>query len=300
MDLKEHLPDGSGDLKTLMLKISRSGIRIWENFRNERGLTDKINMYGDTQVEMDRFADEVLVDGLSEMDMVSSISSEERDSIIEASPDGQFSVMFDPLDGSSLMGSNWTVGTIVGIHRSKGPLVPGRNLAAALYILYGPETVFTYTVGNGVHEFNLDERGSFTLKNENLRIGNGRSYGAGAPRKKWNRPHTRFIERLEKECYKLRFSGSFVADIHRILHQGGVFSYPSFEGHPDGKLRLLFEANPMGFIVSNAGGYASNGYDDILDIQPQRLDQRVPIYIGGRKEVEMAEEEFRKGSRDQQ
>lgn len=290
MLLDKHMEGIDEDLRSLILNVSKLGIAIKDGFRYKQGKTDSFNIYGDEQVEMDRYSDRILVDGLKVENSVASIASEERDSIIRASDDGVFSVTFDPLDGSSLMGANWTVGTIVGIYRSRTPLRPGRELAAAMYILYGPLTILTYTIGRGVHEFVLDDEGHFVLQKENLMIGSGRTYGAGAPRKEWPQLQKKFVRSLEEEGYKLRFSGSFVSDVHRILHQGGIFSYPSYAGRPNGKLRLLFEANPMGFIVVNAGGAISNGMMNILDIVPERMDQRVPIYIGGKREVRMIED----------
>ncbi|MGA1873813.1 MAG: class 1 fructose-bisphosphatase [Thermoplasmatota archaeon] len=274
-----------------MIGLSDLSKEIGSGFITNQGVADTKNIYGETQVEMDKWADEVLVEGLSGLPMVASISSEERDDIIETDPDGEFSVVFDPLDGSSLMGVDLTVGTIIGIFRSPTPLRPGKELAAAMYILYGPLTVLVYTMGNGVHEFVLNADGDYILQRENLRIGDKKIYSPGGLRKEYIPPHRRFIERLEEESYKLRFAGAFVADVHQIIHKGGVFTYPATAKNKRGKLRLLFEAIPMGFVVSKAGGAITDGMVDILDILPERIDQRVPVYIGGRKEVRMIMEE---------
>jgi fructose-1,6-bisphosphatase I len=249
------------------------------------------NIYGETQVEMDKWADSVLIDGLKDLPCVASLSSEEQDEVIECSKDGNYSITFDPLDGSSLMGINLTVGTIVGISRSKDPFVRGRDLSGALYILYGPLTTLVYSVGKGVHEFVLDRNGEFLLQHEDLLIGSKKIMAPGGLRKKYLPYHGRFIERLEEEGYKLRFAGAFVADVHQIIHKGGVFTYPAYQGGENGKLRLLFEAIPMGYLITQAGGAISNGMDDILGIEPEKLDQRVPIYIGGKKEIGMIVEE---------
>lgn len=243
---------------------------------------------------MDKWADEVIVEALSKLPYMASVASEERPDIVKLNDQGRFSVVMDPLDGSSLMGINLTVGTIIGIFDSPDPLLPGAEMAAALYILYGPLTTITYTVGSGVHEFALTEGGRFLLQHEDLKIGGSKIYSPGALRKEWLPPHVRFIERLEADGYKLRFCGSFVADVHQILHKGGVFTYPAFRGKENGKLRILFEANPMGFIISNAGGAISNGKEDILKMKPEALDQRVPIYIGGKNEIEIIEDEWSK------
>ncbi|MGA1820259.1 MAG: class 1 fructose-bisphosphatase [Thermoplasmatota archaeon] len=285
------MPQNAGDLRTLMLAIADLSIDIRGGFLTNQGVAGTKNIYGETQVEMDKWADEVLVEGLSKLPMVASVSSEERDDIIEIDPEGEFSIVFDPLDGSSLMGVDLTVGTIVGIFRSPTPLKPGRELAAAMYILYGPLTVLVYTIGKGVHEFVLNSDDDYILQKEDLRIGTTKIYSPGGLRKEYLPAHRRFIEKLEEEGYKIRFAGAFVADVHQIIHKGGVFTYPATPKDASGKLRLLFEAIPMGFIVSNAGGAVSDGRRDILDILPERIDQRIPIYIGGRKEIKIINDE---------
>ncbi|MGA1822215.1 MAG: class 1 fructose-bisphosphatase [Thermoplasmatota archaeon] len=278
-----------------MLAIAAEAGTIRKGFLTKQGLSNTVNIYGETQVKMDKWADEVIVNALSQLPSVTAVASEERPEIVGLSDSGRFSVVMDPLDGSSLMGINLTVGTIVGIFDSPDPLIPGSGMAAALYILYGPLTTLTYSVGKGVHEFAMTEEGRFLLQHEDLTIGESKIYSPGALRKDWLPPHRRFIDRLEADGYKLRFCGSFVADVHQILHKGGVFTYPAFAGKENGKLRLLFEANPMGFIVANAGGAISNGRENILDIRPESLDQRVPIYVGGKKEIRIIEDEWSRG-----
>ncbi|MBN1389758.1 MAG: fructose-1,6-bisphosphatase [Candidatus Thermoplasmatota archaeon] len=293
MLLEDHIPKGTGTLRDLILAIADLSMDIRDGFMTNQGVAGTRNIYGDTQVEMDKWADEVLVDGLSRLPMVASVASEERDEIIEVDPDGEFSVVFDPLDGSSLMGVDLTVGTIVGIFRSPTPLRPGKELAGAMYILYGPLTVLVYTVGKGVHEFVQNTDDEYVLQKEDLRIGTGKIYSPGGLRKEYLPAHRRFIERLEDEGYKLRFAGAFVADVHQIIHKGGVFTYPATIKNRTGKLRLLFEADPMGFIVTEAGGAISDGHKDILGIDPDRIDLRVPIYIGGQREIQMIQDENR-------
>jgi len=294
MLLKEHIPDDDGDLKELILKISELGISIQNGFISNQGVANTKNMYGETQVEMDKWADQVLVDGLKDLPYVASISSEERDEVIRGSENGRFSISFDPLDGSSLMGINLTVGTIVGIHEGPDPFKKGKDLVGAMYILYGPLTTLTYSVGNGIHEFVLNGEGNYAIQHEDLKIGSMKIFSPGGLRNKYLPYHQRFIEKLENDGYKIRFCGAFVADVHQIIHKGGVFTYPATVGNEKGKLRLLFEANPMGYIIAQAGGAISNGDGDILEMNPEKLDQRVPIYIGGKREIEIIEEEKRK------
>jgi fructose-1,6-bisphosphatase I len=168
-------------------------------------------------------------------------------------------------------------------------LEKGARMVAALYVLYGPLTILTLTTGKGVHEFVLDVTGEFVLKEEDIRIPGGKIYAPGAKRKDYLPAHAQWIETLEEEGYKLRFSGCFVADVHQILHKGGVFTYPGFKGKEKGKLRLLYEANPMGKIIAEAGGAISNGREDILGITPSAIDQITPIYVGGKKEIRLIE-----------
>jgi len=201
-----------------------------------------------------------------------------------------YSVAIDPLDGSSLVDVNLSIGTIVGIH--KGPILsgkPGReSLVAAMYILYGPLTTLVYTANNGVHEFVLDPAGNFVLSQENIKMKDkGAIYSPGGLKKEWLPDHARFIDSLEEDGYKLRYSGGFVPDINQVLMKGGgLFTYPDLQRAPNGKLRLLFECQPMALILEQAGGKATTGTQEILDIVPEELDQRVPIYIGSKTEIQ--------------
>lgn len=238
---------------------------------------------------LDKWADEVLIRGLKRTGLVRYIATEEQPDIIEIdNPGNDFGVVIDPLDGSSLIDVNLAVGTIIGIYHGN-VLAPGNTMIAAMYILYGPLTTLTLTTGEGVHDFVMDEKGEFILTQKDVKIPDGKIYAPGALRKDYLPAHAGFIESLENDGYKLRFSGSFVADMHQILHKGGVFTYPGFKGKEKGKLRLLFEANPMGKIITEAGGAISNGKTDILSIKPEAIDELTPIYAGGKKEISLAE-----------
>ena len=276
-------------LSELILFFSESAKTIKGEFLKNQGISDSHNSYGETQMELDKRADEILVVGLMKNRLARYIATEEHADIIEMqSPNNNFGVVIDPLDGSSLIGVNLAVGTIIGIYPGS-VLDKGQNMLAAMYILYGPLTTLTITVGsgNGVHEFVMDDHGEFHLTQENVRISDGKIYAPGALKKDYLPEHSEFIETLEENGYKLRYSGSFVADVHQILHKGGVFTYPGFKGKEKGKLRLLFEANPMGKIVTEAGGAASNGTTDILSITPVAVNDITPIYIGGKDEINM-------------
>ena len=253
------------------------------------------NIYGEEQMALDKYADGVFVSGLENSRLVRYIATEEQDHIIEVKdPKNNFGVVIDPLDGSSLIDVNLCTGSIIGIYPGN-VLEKGVNLVAALYILYGPLTSLTLTTGKGVHEFVLDDTGEFVLKEQDIKIPEGKIYAPGALRKDYLPAHARWIDHLEQAGYKLRFSGCFVADVHQILHKGGVFTYPGLKGKEKGKLRLLYEANPMGMIIHEAGGAISNGRADILDITPETIDQVTPIYVGGKKEIRLIEKFMTEG-----
>lgn len=253
------------------------------------------NTFGEEQMALDKFADGVFISGLKNTRLVRYIATEEQEHIIEIdNPKNNFGVVIDPLDGSSLIDVNLCVGSILGIYPGH-VLEKGTTMIAALYILYGPLTTMTLTVGKGVHEFVLDGKGEFVLKEQDIKIPEGKIYAPGALRKDYLPAHARWIAHLEQAGYKLRFSGCFVADVHQILHKGGVFTYPGFKGREKGKLRLLYEANPMGRIIHEAGGAISNGRADILDITPEKIDQVTPIYVGGTKEIRLIEKFMTEG-----
>lgn len=290
--LKEHLNQSkvSKELQELVLLISELSKPISDAFHGKQGLAGTMNIYGEEQMKLDKWADQVICDKLKESSLVRTIASEEMESIVEFhNSKGLFGVVMDPLDGSSLIGVNLSVGTIIGIYDEGDAMEPGKKMDAALYLLYGPLTALVYSVGKGVHEFILDQDGTFRLRQENIKIPEGKIYAPGALRKEWTARHKKFTESLEDDGYKLRYSGAFVADFHQILHKGGVFSYPTTEKNPNGKLRLIFEANPMSFIVRQAGGSASNGKSPIHEIIPSELGQRVPLYIGSKKVIEKLE-----------
>ena len=279
----------------LILLLSKQAIVIKDNFLSSRGAADTENVYGETQMALDKKADEILIAALKASRLVRWIATEEQPDIIEVeNPGNEFGITIDPLDGSSLIDVNLAVGTIVGIY-SGYVLEPGNTMLGALYILYGPLTTLTYTTNNGVHEFVMGKDGRFTLMQENVTIPEGKLYAPGALRKDYLPYHKKFIEHLESEGYKLKFSGSFVADVHQILHKGGLFTYPAFKGKDSGKLRLLFEGTPMGKMVTEAGGAVSNGSGNLLDVKPTAVSNRTPIYIGGKKEIALIES-YKKGN----
>ena len=253
------------------------------------------NVYGEEQMPLDKYADRVFIEGLKKSRLARYIATEEQEQVIEVdNPKNNFGVVIDPLDGSSLIDVNLCTGSIIGIYPGH-VLSKGATMVAAMYMLYGPLTSLTFTAGRGVHEFVMDDSGEFVLRHRNIRIPEGKIFAPGALRKDYLPAHARWIGHLEQEGYKLRFSGCFVADVHQILHKGGVFAYPGYKGREQGKLRLLYEANPMGKILHEAGGAISNGKTDILGITPRAIDEVTPIYAGGRKEIGLIEKCIREG-----
>ena len=297
MNLKEHLKKEniSKDLSELIILISELAKPISKEFHTMQHYSGTKNIHGDEQVALDVWADELIVSKLKESNLVRNIASEEQDEIIEVvKSKGTFGVTLDPLDGSSLIGVNLTVGTIVGIFDEGNVMEPGKRMDAAMYILYGPLTVLVYCAKKGVHEFVLCHDGHYYLQKENIKIGDKKIYAPGGLRKDYLPNHKAFVENLEEQGFKPRFSGCLVADFHQIMHKGGIFIYPALTTHPNGKLRLLFEANPLSLIIEAAGGTSSTGSERIRNISPSSISQSVPLYIGDKKIIDFLEQLFKK------
>ena len=256
------------------------------------------NVSGDAQQKLDIYANEKLIECLQNSGECCAIASEENDDIElipqVGSKKSHYVVMFDPLDGSSNIDVNVSVGTIFAIYRRLSPAEDSANVAdflqtgvkqvAAGYVLYGTSTILVYTTGNGVNGFTLDPSiGEFCLSHRNMRIPNsGKFYSVNQGYySKFDLEMRRYIDHCSDQNYGLRYIGSMVSDIHRILIQGGIFLYPSTRKYPKGKLRLLYECNPLAFIVEQAGGKALDSQlRRILDLQPKELHQRSTIVIG--------------------
>jgi fructose-1,6-bisphosphatase I len=276
------------------------------------GLAGKVNVQDEEQMKLDVFADQTIVRMNSFTGRLAVMASEEREGIIPIPKEyetGRYVLVFDPLDGSSNIDVNVSIGTIFGIYRrlsEGGPgtladcLQKGTHLIAAGYVIYGSSTVMVYTTGQGVHGFTLDPAlGEFLLSHPNIRIPDEAKYYSvnQGYEQYWSTGTKRFIRWLRgmdpeypRASLSCRYIGSLVADFHRNLLAGGIFCYPADSRKSSGKLRLLYEATPLAFIVEQAGGYASDGYHAILDMQPKSLHQRVPLFIGNRDLVERAEE----------
>ncbi len=278
------------------------------------GSADSENVQGEVQKKLDIIANEVLIEANEWGGHLAAMASEEMDDIYAVPhrfPKGEYLLLFDPLDGSSNIDVNVSIGTIFSVLRKQNDdpqvidpvsaadfLQAGKQQVAAGYCVYGPQTTLVLTVGDGVAVFTLDrEQGSFVLTQEDLRIpADTKEFAANVSNMRhWDAPMTRYIE----EClagkegprgkdFNMRWVGSMVADVHRILTRGGIFLYPWDRREPNkpGKLRLMYEANPMAWLVEQAGGAATNGRQRILDIQPDQLHERVSVFLGSKHEVE--------------
>lgn len=290
--------------KVISAKTLRAGL---VNILGQAGGT---NIQGEAQQKLDVYADQVIINLCGYTGRLCIMVSEEHEEIIPIPgryPKGRYVLVFDPLDGSSNIDVNVSTGTVFGIYRcldweARGRLEdclqPARDLVAAGYILYGASTMLVYTTGSGVHAFTLDpELGEFLLSHEHLRLPDRPKYFSvnNSYKAQWASYVRAYVDWLisgaeTEHGLSERYIGSLVADFHRNLLEGGVFLYPAKEGRPDGKLRLLYEAGPLAFIIEQAGGYATDGRRPILEIQPTSLHQRVPLIIGDRRLAKKAEE----------
>ncbi len=299
------------DLSSIMNRIALAGKLIARRLSRAGLMADVLGFTGETNVQgefvkkMDVFANEVFISVFKQSGLVCRLASEEMEQpyyIPENCPIGRYTLLYDPIDGSSNVDINLNVGSIFAIRQQQGGdydekaldlLQSGRQQIAAGYILYGPSTILVYSIGQGVHSFVLDPSlGEFILAQENIRIPeHGPVYSTNEGNFwQWDeaiRDYTRYVHR--HEGYTARYSGALVGDIHRILMQGGVFLYPGTVKKPEGKLRLLYETAPLAFLVEQAGGKASDGTQNLLDIIPDKLHTRTPLIIGSKEDVALVE-----------
>ncbi len=289
MLLREHLlKNVNKNLASLIFEISKMYELIKRELPYRRGSTNRRNVYGEIQLVVDDWANDFIIGELEKTGLVKTVVSEEEADVVKINKKGIFNISLDPLDGSSNIESNNLVGTIIGIYKKDFP-TPGRNIIAAMYMLYGPVGTLVYATKKGVHEFLLTDDG-FVLTRSNIRLPRkGKLYSIGGLRKDWIPEFKKFVEEIEEKGYKLRYGGSFVGDSNQILHYGGIFGYPSLIGKPEGKLRLVSESNPISFIIEQAGGRSSNGKKSILDLEYTSLQQRTPTYVGNKKLIKELE-----------
>jgi len=316
---QEDFPYAKGDLTSLLSTI-RLASKVVNREVNKAGLVEDIsgssgeeNVQGEDQQKLDIYADEVFIAAMLNRGEVCGVGSEENDEFIafdnEASKNGRYVILMDPLDGSSNIDVNVSIGTIFSIYRRVSPvgekariddfLQPGTEQIAAGYVIYGSSTMLVYTTGNGVNGFTLDPSlGTYCLSHPDMQFpedgkiysineGNYIKFPEGV------KQYIKYCQVRDEETnrpYTSRYIGSLVADFHRNMIKGGIYIYPTTESAPNGKLRLLYENNPLAFLAEQAGGVATDGYRRILTIKPDDLHQRTPLFIGSKIMVAKAME----------
>jgi len=282
--LKEIIGTEERSLYKLISLIAHLSTLVRDMLPRELGLAGGINPYGEKQLQIDVWSNDLFTKKLLKSGLVKRLASEEMEEVEEARA-GEYSIVLDPLDGSSNLKSNNLLGTIVGVYREKPLPAKGRDLQAAMYFLYGPYHQLVLALEDGVHSFAALGRASqgarFVSDGLIRQLPKPPAvYGIGGLREKWT-PNVRgFVESLEKRKLSLRYGGSFVGDYNQVLTKGGFFAYPELTDAPEGKYRLQFESNPVGFITEKAGGRASTGTLNILDVEPSSIVQRIPTYLG--------------------
>jgi fructose-1,6-bisphosphatase I len=313
-------PEATGELSGLLNAIAFAGKLITREVRKAGlvdilGLTGRINVQGEQVQKLDQYAHHVLVRVLAQSGFICVLASEEEEDVIHLPPGeklGNYAIAFDPLDGSSNIDANVSIGTIFSIYRRRSPagpgavddlLRPGREQIAAGYVLYGSSTMIVFTTGDGVHGFTYDPTvGEFFLSHDSIRIpqkGNIYSVNEGNCAK-WTPAIQQFVAHLKESDeethrpYVARYVGSLVADFHRTLLYGGIFMYPAETTRPRGKLRIVYEAAPLAFLVEQAGGRAIDGSGPIREITPQSLHERTPLFVGSDEDVKQLESYLRR------
>lgn len=320
---QQHIVQESADISSSSVELQwlLSGIILASKLIaaqvRRTGLTDiigsngQMNVQGEIQQKLDVYADETLIKCLSDRASVGVLASEENEHpiLLSTAPEAHYAIIFDPLDGSSNIDVAVTIGTTFSIFpRPENAdvndplswiLQPGNKQIAAGYIVYGSSTVLVYSLGNGVHGFTLDPSiGTYILTHENIRMpAQGDYYSCNEAYNEFFPPKfVKYVRHLKNgglgKFYSSRFIGSLVADFHRTLLRGGIFIYPETTNFPEGRLRLLYEANPIAFLAHQAGGMASDGEKPILEINPTELHQRTPLVVGGKTEMEEFNKHF--------
>lgn len=316
LDEQGQYPDASGTLTHLLQDIALAG-KLIASHTTKAGLADilggtgEVNVQGEFVQKLDIYSHDTLFNFTATTGRLAAMVSEEDENILHApgtlAESGKYILLVDPLDGSSNIDFNVSVGTIFAVYKRKSTegkvtlddvLQKGNELVAAGYIVYASSTMMVYTSGHGVHGFTLDPSiGEFLLSHHNITIPEpGKYYSVNQGRRKhWSQGVQRFTRWLQGEegaekSFSLRYIGSMVADVHRTLLSGGVFYYPGDVNSPEGKLRLMYEAIPMAWIIEQAGGKASDGHRRILDIEPEKLHQRTPVFIGNKDLVSRLED----------
>ncbi|MBU3023663.1 class 1 fructose-bisphosphatase [Aestuariibacter sp. A3R04] len=295
-------------IRTLLAGCKEISFRVSQGaLAGVLGSTLSENVQGETQKKLDVISNQILKDTLKESGYVKAISSEEEDTVVPCNPNGNYLVSFDPLDGSSNTEINSLIGTIFSIAHApqwmdaddpSAFLQPGTQMVAAGYVLYGPSTMLAMTTGKGTHIYTLDKtHGGFLLTHPNIQVPAQTSEFAinASNQRHWEAPMKAYVGDLlagadgpREKNFNMRWVAAMVGDIHRVLCRGGIFMYPYDNRNPSkaGKLRLLYEANPMAFLMEQAGGLANTGHGRIMEVMPTEIHQRVPVLLGSKEEVE--------------
>ena len=322
VEKQAEYPNAKGALTGILSSI-RLVAKLIHRDINRAGLTQDIlgnagneNVQGEAQMKLDVFANETMKRALMAREEVAGFASEEEENFVafdtERGRNARYVILTDPLDGSSNIDVNVAVGTIFSIYRRVSPIgspitledfmQPGNQQVAAGYVVYGSSTMLVYTTGNGVNGFTYDPSlGLFCLSHENLQIPkSGKIYSINEGQYlKFPMGVKKYLKYCQEEDaatgrpYTSRYIGSLVSDFHRNMLKGGIYIYPNATNYPNGKLRLLYEGNPMAFLTEQAGGVATDGYNRILDIKPTALHQRSPLFLGSKEMVEKAQEFMR-------
>jgi fructose-1,6-bisphosphatase I len=292
ISLNQHLKHAGtpDELRYLIGDIARAGKYVHNAIRTTNlGLAGSSNTFGEQQLELDVLSNRIILDELSDSGLVHSCGSEEESEIKILRPGAPFVVVFDPLDGSSLVDANLAIGSIFGIYPRRDLIgATPRDQVAAVYLVYGPRTILVYCAGKGVHQFHLNEVGEFILMKEDMRMRDEvKTYAPGNLRAVVDTPaYHRMMEIWLQEAHTLRYSGGMVPDIHHMLVKGaGIFTNIGGSKYPQGKLRLLFECGPFAYMMHHAGGDSSDGKQPLLDVVIREVNQRTPIIIGAKSEV---------------
>ena len=312
IEQERQYPRATGEFTGLLTDLTTAA-KIISRDVNKAGLAEMMGLIGRTNIhgeevqKLDEFANSLIINTTDHTGRLAGMASEEMEDIYripEKHPHGNYILVFDPVDGSSNIDANVSIGTIFSIYRKRSAngvtledfLRFGHEQVCAGYIIYGSSTMLVYTTGHGTHGFTLDPTlGEFLLSHENIQIPRrGQYYSVNESHyPKWDEPIRQYVDYLKEDDpstgrpYSARYIGSLVADFHRNLLKGGIFLYPGDQQSPHGKLRLLYEAAPLAFVVAEAGGAASNGHLPIMDLQPTELHQRTPLFIGSREDIDI-------------
>ncbi|WP_224269305.1 class 1 fructose-bisphosphatase [Haloprofundus salinisoli] len=274
-------------VREILETVAELAPTVRDSLPGRRRKSEMENPSGETPMAADVYADELFEEHLGNLDGVGEYASEERESVVETGEG--LSVAVDPLDGSSNLKSNNTMGTIVGVYDAPLP-ARGENLVAAAYVLYGPITTLVAAVGDEVTEYVVDD-GELGAVRENITLPDDPTvYGFGGRVPDWPDAFESYARDVESDdSLKLRYGGAMIGDINQVLTYGGVFAYPALNSAPNGKLRLQFEGTPIGYIIESAGGASTNGTRSLMTVEPTDLHQRVPVYVGNQSLVERLE-----------